>query len=376
MGGGHVHAILLDLWAAKRPADAHLTLVSDAPELIYSGMIPGLVADEYLRRDTVIDARGLARRGRARLVVDTVVEIDPVGRRLLLEHGGPLFYDVASLGVGASTKGLPGERSAGGGVSAKDAGTLVARLRALESSRTGPSVVVVGGGAAGIELAASIQARLTRSTSVPKGRPRVTLVEAGPRLMKGYSEEVSARVREAATSRGVDVRLGRRVVAAEPSTVRLEAPPGMDAGECLASDLTVRATGAEPRPFLASSGLPLDQDGFIQVDGTLRVVGPDDLFAVGDCASLEGDDVPKAGVHAVRQAPILFENLRRMTESWPARTASDALARYEPQSDFLTLLNLGDGTALGTKWGYVAEGRWVRWVKDAIDRRFVERFRG
>jgi selenide,water dikinase len=92
------------------------------------------------------------------------------------------------------------------------------------------------------------------------------------------------------------------------------------------------------------------------------------MFAVGDCATLdEFPDTPKAGVYAVRQGPILMRNLR-------AVAAGGGLESYRPQADFLTLLNLGDGSALGTKWGRTFEGRWVMWLKDRIDRRFMKRF--
>jgi len=70
----------------------------------------------------------------------------------------------------------------------------------------------------------------------------------------------------------------------------------------------------------------------------------------------------------VRQGPVLMRNLR-------ARAAGKPLESYRPQSDFLTLLNLGDGTALGAKWGRSFEGLWVMWLKDRIDRRFMRRFK-
>jgi selenide,water dikinase len=97
-------------------------------------------------------------------------------------------------------------------------------------------------------------------------------------------------------------------------------------------------------------------------------MGHDDLFAAGDCATLvEHPRTPKAGVYAVRQGPYLTRNLR-------AALAGRPLASYRPQRDFLTLLNLGDGSAIGGKWGVSFEGRWVMELKDRIDRRFMERF--
>ena len=76
---------------------------------------------------------------------------------------------------------------------------------------------------------------------------------------------------------------------------------------------------------------------------------------------------PRRGVHAVRAGPVLDECLRSTFVDRPLRT-------HRPQRDFLALLNLGDGRALGGKWGLAARGRWVWRLKDRIDRRFMERF--
>jgi NADH dehydrogenase FAD-containing subunit len=107
--------------------------------------------------------------------------------------------------------------------------------------------------------------------------------------------------------------------------------------------------------------------GHALVDPTLQCPGHDDVFAAGDCAAwIAGETLPKAGVYAVRQGPVLAHNLR-------ARASGGPLRRYRPQRDFLSLLNLGDGTAVASKWGAAARGRWAFRLKDWIDRRFVRR---
>ena len=76
----------------------------------------------------------------------------------------------------------------------------------------------------------------------------------------------------------------------------------------------------------------------------LRVKGHTDLFAVGDCAVQEAQPwVPRAGVYAVRQGPVLERNLRAVLER-------AKLEAYQPQRDYLSLLNLGGGVAIGSKW--------------------------
>jgi NADH dehydrogenase FAD-containing subunit len=143
----------------------------------------------------------------------------------------------------------------------------------------------------------------------------------------------------------------------------------LEGGGRVAADLVIWATGAAPPDLVRDSPLERDAGGFARVRSTLEVVGAPDLFAAGDCAALEDHPwVPKAGVYAVRQGPVLEANLR-------ARLRGDALRAYRPQREFLALINLGQRRALGTKWGIALAGRWVWCAKDRIDRRFVRRFR-
>jgi selenide,water dikinase len=141
-----------------------------------------------------------------------------------------------------------------------------------------------------------------------------------------------------------------------------------EGGDSIPAEALLWVTGAWSHPLFVESGLPTERRGFVRTRSTLQVEGFDDLFAVGDCATMtEFPETPKAGVYAVRQGPCLHENLVARLEGRPLR-------QYRPQSDFLTLLNLGDGTALGAKWGRSFEGEWVMKLKDWIDRRFMRRF--
>ncbi len=139
-------------------------------------------------------------------------------------------------------------------------------------------------------------------------------------------------------------------------------------GERIAADATVWVTGAAALPIFSGSGLETDERGFVRIRPTLQCLGHDDVFAVGDCAAwTAGPPLAKAGVYAVRQGPVLAHNLT-------ARARGGRLRAYRPQRDFLSLLNLGDGRAIGTKWGAAAEATALFSLKDWIDRRFVRRF--
>jgi selenide,water dikinase len=113
--------------------------------------------------------------------------------------------------------------------------------------------------------------------------------------------------------------------------------------------------------------LKLDPDGFVETKATLESPSHEGIFAAGDVAAVGGYSLPKAGVYAVRQGPVLAENL------WRA-VSGKRLKTYRPQRNVLALISTGEPYAIGTRNGITFEGAWVwRW-KDWIDRRFMRKF--
>lgn len=339
-----------------------VTVVVDRPIAIYSGMVPGFVAGQYSAADLEIDVVPLARRARAEVVVAAATGVNPEERLIELEGRPPLRYDLASLDIGSTVIGLdlPGVRQHA--LPTRPIVELVERVdelvdRARRLDRV-PRIVVVGGGAGGVELAFTLEWRLREAGNPPS----VVLLHAGRRLLEGFPPGLAARAERHCATRGIEVRASTRVASADAQAVELEGGGSVDC------DFLVWVAGATSHGILRASGLPTDGRGFVRTRPTLQVEGYDTLFAVGDCATLSDfPKTPKAGVYAVRQGPYLTANVLRSLAGEPLRA-------YRPQGDFLTLLNLGDGQALGAKWGRSFEGRWVMRLKDRIDRAFMRKF--
>lgn len=362
VGAGHAHIEVLRQWALRPPRGSELTLVVDRNPSVYSGMVPGLIAGQYMPKDIEIDVIALARRAGARVVLQSARTINTKTRVIDTVDGQAISYDWASLDVGSTVAGseIPGVVQHA--LSARPIERLVVGIedliqRAIAQSSAEPfRLLVVGAGAGGVELAFCIETRLRRDTQRPI---QVTLLDAGDAPLSGAPAGLKRRLTRKLAQRGIRFR-GRAIVVSLEGTSALLAE-----GTKIEADAVVWVPGPAPHAFLSASDLPLDDRGFIRIEPTFRVEGAVQLFAVGDCASLPG--MKKAGVYAVRAGPILADNLRNAL-------SGDALRVYEPQSEFLSLLNLGDGTALGIKRGISFEGRWVMNLKNWIDRRFMERY--
>jgi len=412
VGGGHAHLQVLRRWMMRPVTGVRLSVVLDRAEAVYSGMLPGFVAGDYGAREIEVDCVPLARRAGARVILAAATGLDMERRVLHLEGRPPLPFDIASFDVGSVLRGaaLPGVREHALATRplhhfARRLPALIALARARAQKRGGPlRVAVAGAGAAGVELAFTLQHRLRAEAGA--GAVELTVLGDAGGVLPGASRALARRANKEARRRGIQLRGGC-------SAVALEAERGAPAalavvlkdGERVSCDLAVWATGAAPPPLLAALPLPKDARGFLRVGATLQSPACENIFAAGDCAALDtAPDLPKAGVYAVRAGPVLDTNLRRRLHALraaqnsaprarrqraaaPASSAHFApprakrilraprLRRFRPQRDFLSLLNLGGGRVLGGKWGMAASGRALWRLKDHIDRRFVRRFR-
>jgi len=363
VGGGHSHVEVLRIWGREPIPGVRVSLVTDSPRAVYSGMVPGLVAGQYRLEDLEIDVERLARRAGAAWLEARVIGLDAGGRRIHLDGAAAIGYDTVSFDVGSTVAGLDVPGVAAHGLPTRPIGEFARRVEALiERAREQQDLrlIVVGAGAGGVELAFAFRARLD---GLPLREASVRLLERGPRVLPGYPRAAARRIERHAHARGVQIRCRAEVARAESDRLVL------GSGELLPCNALVWVAGSASLPLFDGSGLVRDERGFIMVRPTLQAVGHDEIFAAGDCASLVTEPaLPKAGVYAVRQGPVLARNLA-------ARASGQPLSTYRPQRDFLSLLNLGNGRAVATKWGLSAEGAWAWRLKDAIDRRFVRRYR-
>lgn len=368
VGAGHTHTGVLTRFRDQRRPVFHVTCVTDHALGAYSGMLPGVLGEQYQRSLMEIDLASLCGSAGAELVVGQVEQIDLIQCHVRFTDGRALPFDVLSIGVGSVPSMDDIEMTAPEQVvPTKPMQTFLDRLdagldRVVASGVRGEvAVAVVGGGLGSIELACSLAPHV-RSGYGAHLTPQVTLVTRDSRLSADVAPSTARRVARALESRGVSV-----VTAAHVTRVTGDALELAD-GRRLPQALTVWATGATAPPILRTLQLPRDARGFILTNATLRAHLDPPVFAVGDAGTLTEGPSAKAGVYAVRQTRVLWQNLHAVIDGRPLRT-------FRPQRSFLRLINTGDGRAIGEWKGRSFEGRPVWRLKDRIDRRFMSRLR-
>jgi selenide, water dikinase len=368
VGAGHAHVGVLRMFGMKPIPGVRLTLITRQISTPYSGMLPGMIAGTYTADEAHIDTGPLAVFAGARLYHDEAIGVDLDAKRVLCRNRPPVPYDLLSIDIGST----PSHGDAAGvdahAIAVKPIDGFLQRFEAARqrvlAARGRATIAVVGAGAGGVELMLALHKRLTEEVARAKLDPATlsfrliaSRAEVLPAFPKRMGEHVAATLR----TRGVEIIAGQRVVACEPDGLKLAG------GRCIFADEVFWTTQAMPPAWLAATGLALDERGFIRVGATLQSVSHPDVFAAGDIASVDFTPRPKSGVFAVRQGAPLAKNLRRKIVAKP-------LAIYRAQRDAMYLLSTADGRAIGTRNGMVFEGSWVwRW-KDAIDRRFMEKF--
>jgi NADH dehydrogenase FAD-containing subunit len=358
VGGGHAHMTVLLRLGDFIDKGHRVTVISPDPYHYYSGMGPGMLSGIYDPRQIRFHIRKMSEERGATFIEDRAVAIDPENRSIALGTGGAVDYDVASFNIGSGIPLDPSDTPSGRVIPVKPILNLYRARRDIlkELEQRDLRISVVGGGPAGVEMAANLW-RLARD--MPQ-KAEITLVGGG-RILGKFPEKV----------RGLALHsLERRAIRVLESTRGRTASGGkilLSDGNSLDYDFLFVAVGVKPSAIFSDSGLPTGDDGGLLVDSFLRCTAYPELFGGGDCISLSGNPLAKVGVYAVRQNPILLRNLMAALEG-------GELQPFRPGGAYLLVMNMGDGTGIFWKKEHVWDGRPAFLLKDFVDRRFMRKF--
>jgi NADH dehydrogenase len=224
-----------------------------------------------------------------------------------------------------------------------------------QGAEAGLDIVIIGGGATGVELAAEL--REASGVYAAYGfnhlqvmrDVRITLLEGAPRILAPLPERVADAALSLLKQRAITVVTDCRVTAIEADKVH-------DAkGNIYRASLCVWAAGIRAPAFLDTLGLPTNRGGQIEVDGFLRVKGVPGIYALGDCAACidaAGKPVPPRAQAAHQQADYLR---KRFLLEAAGKPPSDKLYSYR---DYGSLVSLGHTTTVGSLMGALRGFNW------------------
>jgi len=350
-----------------RHADADITLIDRQNHHLFQPLLYQVATAGLSPADIAWPVRYLMRRQpNTRVLMGEIRAVDPV-RKVVTLDAGPIAYDCLVLATGA-THGYFGRdewaRYAPGLKTLDDATAMRRRLllafeRAEMTSNPEENarlltIVIVGGGPTGVELAGAVAELARRALardfrSIDPRRTRVILVEAGPRLLANFPASLSRYTGRALEQLGVEVRLGQAVTHCDADGVRI-------GDETLRAGTVIWAAGVVASPPARWLGVAADRAGRVPVTPQLRAPGLEDVWVIGDAALAKNPDgAPQPGI-----APVAKQQGRYVARAIAARIEGRAPPPPFEYRDRGLLATIGRKSAV-IAWGRLRLRGWIAW---------------
>lgn len=338
----------LEFTRALAGAPVRVTLIDRRNHHLFQPLLYQVATTSLATSEIAWPVRHLLRRRKdVTTLLATVTGVDAGAKRVLLEDGETVGYDTLVLATGARHAYFghdEWEPFAPGLKTLEDATAIRRRIllafeqaeRETDPVRRGAlmTLVVIGGGPTGVELAGTI-AELARDTlagefrNIDTAAARVVLIEAGERLLSGFKPELSAYAQAALERLGVTVELNRPVSECDAEGV-------VFGGQRLPAQTIIWAAGVAASPAADWLGVAADRAGRIMVEPDLTVPGHADIFAIGDTAYVEWKD----GRLVPGVAPAAKQEGRHVAKMVLARLSGDTAPRpfqYRHDGDLATI---------------------------------------
>lgn len=353
VGAGHAHLEVMRQYKENRMDSVDICLITPSPYQYYSGMFSGFTEGLYSLEDTRVDIKEYAEKAGVQLIQKKAYKLHPGQRKLECHDGSVYPFDLISFDIGSQS--IPPDFQDTVARSIKPNYEFTDQIEQLRST-TQP--LIVGGGAAGVEIALSIQT-YKQKHDIP-GQVRLVTSD---KVLAESSKLVSKKLKSIIEKKGIRLWENERVEQIEDHYIKT------DKGNKIRHTGVLWLGGAIAHPIFKQSGVKVEKRGFALVRETLQFKDYDYIFGAGDCVTMEDHpEMAKSGVYAVRQGPILWNNLKNYINERPLET-------YTPQKKALYILSTG------RKKGFLVYGPVVyhshrSWkMKNKIDREFMDKYK-
>jgi len=357
LGGGHAHMELLRLSKSDKEFQNKLKMVTDNPYSYYSGMATGWLEGIYNEDDVRIDIPRLCSSYDIPLIIGTADFLDPVSRQIVLNDGTNLKYGLISINLGSKpalhplSAQIPDSRQ----FTLKPFSELKAMLESMDALESG-TIVIAGSGAAAAEVAASVSARL-----LSKPLCRVVLITKEDGLLPHSPSRLRNAIKKSL------VRYDNlRIVSGDILGINEDAISLRDS--TFSYKLLIWAIGTAPPQILKNTVLKTDENGYILTEPSLISTEFGDILGSGDCISVKDAQLRKNGVNAVKEAPVLYSNIRSILAKTP-----ENLKNYRQKKYQLAIYNMGRRTAVLSYGSLVISGKLPWKLKNVIDTAYMQK---
>lgn len=326
--GGGFAGVRTALDISKRYPSAHIVLVSDKTHFEYYPRLYRVVTGKS-PLEVCVPLSDIFEGTGVRVSSDRITRIDKENKFAIASSGSEYKYDFLVLALGSETTyfGIPGVEEYSYGFKSinealkikKNLHSIIAnhKVSTLKEMKENLHIVIVGGGASGVELAGEIVSfmkKICRSHKISGGLVRVDLIEAGPRILSQMPEDVSKKIEDVLKSSGVNVMTGRVVVKRDSENIYLK-------DETIKAHTLIWTAGTMPNKFYKELGFEYDKKGRVLVDEYLQVKGYENIFVIGDGAS-----TPFSGL-----AQTAISDGEFVAKVIDSKILSERLPKYKPK---------------------------------------------
>lgn len=340
-GGGHASLPVIKMGEQWKEKGYSISLISSEPYLVYSGGLPQYMGGFYNFDEISINLKSLCQRYGTEFIQDTVTSVKSNRSQIETGNGQIYNFDVLLLNVGAKTDV---KNRAENVYPVKPMSKLLPLLKILKEGKV-KNLLIAGGGAAGTEIALNI--------SHPKSdiQTDLTLFEYQPSILSSFSKKAARIAVNTLQKRGV--------------TIKTERPYSHE--DARLYDAVIDATGNSPASMSLHHDLLTGEQHRILTQPSLLANGTENIFAAGDTADVDGKNYAAVGVHAVKQGPLLRENIDRLLDG-------RELESYKPYPVNPLILSNGNNDAIFTANGFCSRGKWTSVLKFVLDMNWLEKY--
>lgn len=314
---------------------------------------------------------------RVSLIYDEVVEVKKDDNRVVLKNSEITYdYLVISLGFETNTFGIKGMEKNAFSITDIDSSRMIREhieyqfakySTSAKKNKEDLTILVGGGGFTGIEFAGELAEKvpeLCKKYDIDRSKARIVNVEAAPRILPGFNDELVAYAKESLQERGVEIREGAKISECKKNSFVIG--DENDSEEIKAGTI-VWTGGVTGSSILSKSGFEITK-GKVTVESDMRAPGENNIFILGDCAWVmnekEGRPFPPTAQAAMQHADTCSTNLKSLLQDGPMESFDF--------DDKGTVASLGEKDAMGTVFDdHLLYGTSATAMKKVIDNRYL-----